>query len=153
MMTHPENWKNMEVELLQAAYEAARYAYAPYSKFKVGAALLCASGKIYTGCNVENASFGAGICAERTAAAKAISAGEREISAIAVVCENRDQLFPCGICRQTLAEFGDPVVITDTDGTPRTYRLSELLPHSFAAKDIRLPSSQADGKVHPICGE
>jgi cytidine deaminase len=93
-------------ELAALASEIKETAYAPYSRFKVGAALLTASGKVYTGINIENASFGATNCAERTAVFKAVADGERELTAIAVAGYGEDYLFPCGICRQVLAEFG-----------------------------------------------
>lgn len=119
-------------ELLRAAAEARENAYAPYSKFKVGAAILASSGKIYAGANFENASFGAGVCAERVALGTALAAGEREFAAIA--CVGEGSITPCGICRQSLAEFGDmPVICATPDGTNiREYKLSELLPVSFS---------------------
>ena len=92
-------------ELLVKAHEAQEQAYVPYSKFKVGAAVLMKSGKIYTGCNIENASFGATNCAERTAIFKAVSEGEHEIAAIAIVGSHNEFTYPCGICRQVIAEF------------------------------------------------
>lgn len=127
--------------LLEAAYKAAERAYAPYSKFKVGAALLTKSGKVFLGCNVENASFGATICAERVAATKAISSGDLDFECIAVVRADRaGALFPCGICRQFLSEFGDMDVLVDcgADGViePAAYRLSELLSQSFGGEDL-----------------
>lgn len=119
--------------LLVAAKTAQRHAHAPYSKFRVGAALLTKSGQIYTGCNVENASYGLTICAERVAITKAVSDGHRQFQAIAVVCPSRKPT-PCGACRQFLAEFGDMTVIcADSRNTKRaqTYRLAELLPYAF----------------------
>ena len=92
-------------ELLKKAHEAKEMAYVPYSGFQVGAALKTASGKVYTGCNIENSSFGATNCAERTAIFKAISEGEREFTEIAVVSSAGDITYPCGICRQVMAEF------------------------------------------------
>jgi cytidine deaminase len=92
-------------KLLELAEQAKENAYVPYSKFKVGAALLTKSGKVYTGCNVEVASFGATNCAERTAIFKAISEGETEFEKIAVASSNDDETFPCGICRQVIVEF------------------------------------------------
>ena len=118
-------------KLLEMADEAARSAYAPYSDFKVGAALLASSGKVFLGCNVENASYGASICAERAAVAKAVSEGEREYAAIAVSA-GKSTAMPCGICRQVLAEFSPQLeVIVRKDGRAAVYKLSELLPHRF----------------------
>jgi cytidine deaminase len=120
-------------KLLAAAKAAQRNAYAPYSKFRVGAALLTKSGKVYTGVNVENASYGLTICAERVAITKAVSEGERKFQAIAVVAPSK-ALSPCGACRQVLAEFGEMVVICADARNPRRFRLhllSELLPHAF----------------------
>lgn len=125
-------------ELLDAARRARENAYAPYSHFKVGAALLASSGAVYLGCNIENASFGATICAERSAIASAIAGGSRDFSAIAIIggAENADTApcTPCGICRQVLSEFCDPdfpVILENGDGTEKIVKLSELLPHSF----------------------
>lgn len=121
--------------LLSKAHEMLDLAYAPYSGFKVGAALLDADGKIFTGCNVENASYGACCCAERTAAVKAVSEGSRSFKAIAVVSGKGGETFPCGICRQFLSEFSKEnditVILEDKNGVPVTYSLSELLPHRF----------------------
>jgi len=118
----------MKEKLLQMATEAYKNAYAPYSNFKVGAALLCKNGNIYTGCNVENAA-GTSICAERTAICKAISEGETEFAEIAAVCEQTEKGVPCGFCLQTLAEFcGDDFLIH----TPiKSYTLAQLLPIRF----------------------
>ena len=107
--------------LLEAAERATENAYAPYSDVRVGAALLAEDGRIFTGCNVENASFGATVCAERVALFSAIAQGVRTFRAIAVTHT------PCGICRQTLAEFGDIDIVTKTG----TKRLSALLPDAF----------------------
>jgi cytidine deaminase len=120
-------------KLIAAAKAAQRNAHAPYSKFRVGAALLTKSGKVYTGVNVENASYGLTNCAERVAVGKAVSEGNRQFQAIAVVAPSA-ALSPCGACRQVLAEFGECLVIcADSRNTRRLhiYRLSELLPHSF----------------------
>jgi cytidine deaminase len=120
-------------KLIAAARTAQRDAYAPYSKFRVGAALLTKSGKVYTGCNVENASYGLTICAERVAIGKAISEGHRKFQAIAVAAPSAG-VSPCGACRQVLAEFGECVVIcADSRNTRRVriHLLSELLPHAF----------------------
>lgn len=120
-------------KLIATAKAAQRRAHAPYSKFKVGAALLTKSGQIYTGCNVENASYGLTICAERVAITKAVSEGHRQFQAIAVVCPSAKPT-PCGACRQVLAEFGDlEVICADSRNLKRvqTYRLAELLPQAF----------------------
>ena len=120
-------------KLLVAAMAVQRRAHAPYSKFRVGAALLTKSGKIYTGVNVENASYGLTICAERVAVTKAVSEGHRKFAAIAVVAPS-NALSPCGACRQVLGKFGEMVVICADSRNPlrfRLYLLSELLPHAF----------------------
>ncbi len=119
--------------LLNQAIEVRKAAYAPYSDFKVGAALLAASGKIYTGCNVENASYGASICAEKNAALSAVKAGERHFKALAVVA-NTPLTYPCGICLQFLSEFADSdmlVLLLDEEGQPSTYLFGDLLPKAF----------------------
>jgi cytidine deaminase len=120
-------------KLIAAAKAAQRHAHAPYSKFRVGAALLTTTGKIYTGVNVENASYGLTNCAERVAVGKAVSEGHRRFRAIAVVAPSAS-LSPCGACRQVLAEFGDFTVICADSrrlSRYRVYRLAELLPHAF----------------------
>lgn len=129
-------------ELFDLACRARERAYAPYSGFFVGAAVLCESGKVYTGANVENASFGATVCAERSAVCAAVSAGERRIMAVAVAGgrsgEPVGECTPCGICRQTLAEFCEeqtPVVLYGEDG-PCVRTLGELLAFSFSRKDM-----------------
>lgn len=122
-------------DLMTAARNAAQYAYAPYSGYRVGAALLCADGQVYTGCNVENASYGAAICAERTAVGKAVSDGNRDFVKIAVTGSGTEPAYPCGICRQVLLEFGLQIrVLTEHDGIIEEYALSELLPHGFMIK-------------------
>lgn len=125
-------------KLLEKAYEAMEYAYAPYSNFKVGAALLTKNGKVYTGCNVEIASFGATNCAERTAIYKAISEGERDYSAIAVVSSSHDFTYPCGICRQVIVEFAKDIDIIVAKGYDyEVYKIETLLPKSFTQIDIK----------------
>jgi cytidine deaminase len=118
--------------LIDAASSARGRAYAPYSKFSVGAALLTKSGKIFAGCNVENISLGLTICAERAAVAAAVADGEKEFAAIAVVTEFPEPVFPCGACRQVLAEFNPEleVVTATTEGRSETVSLAELLPRS-----------------------
>ncbi len=120
-----------KTKLIESARNVRASAYAPYSNYKVGAALLAKSGRIYVGCNFENAAFGAGVCAERVALGAAIAAGERAFDAI--VCIGADaEITPCGICRQALAEFGEMTVICgDVDGKLSEYTLSELLPYGF----------------------
>lgn len=119
--------------LITYAKKAMGNAYAPYSRFSVGAALLTTEGEIFTGCNVENASFGASICAERCAVLKAVSEGYTSFEKIAVVSDSGESTYPCGICRQFLAEFMEngSVVLEDKNGEIREYPLAELLPHTF----------------------
>ena len=122
------------IELLELAEKAAQNAYAPYSGFKVGAAVLCRDGSVYTGCNIENASYGASNCAERTAVFKAVSEGKKEFLKIAIMSSGRGFTFPCGICRQVLWEFmpqGD-VVLGDVNGRIKVFKLKELLPEAFS---------------------
>ena len=123
-------------DLIIKAMEAREKAHAPYSQFAVGAALLARSGQVYTGCNVENASYGLSICAERTAVFKAVSEGERDFEAIAVVTENG--VTPCGACRQVLMEFGEDiqVIVADETGRYRVFTLRELLPEAFTPKHL-----------------
>src|SRR5947207_15355789 len=118
--------------LINAASRERDRAYAPYSKFSVGAALLTKSGKIFAGCNVENISLGLTICAERAAVAAAVANGEKEFAAIAVVTDFREPVFPCGACRQVLAELNPEleVVAATIEGRSETALLSELLPRS-----------------------
>lgn len=126
-------------ELIQLAKEAMERAYAPYSKFQVGAALLGTDGKVYLGCNVENAAFGASICAERTALSKAVSEGTREFEKIAVVSSSGEITAPCGVCRQALFEFmsaGEVVLQGKNEGI-QVYKLEELLPLGFRGSDIK----------------
>jgi cytidine deaminase len=124
--------------LLDAAKQARQNAYAPYSGYNVGAAVLDDRGRIHSGCNVENASFGATICAERAAVANMIAEGGKKIKAAAVLTE--DGGTPCGLCLQVLSEFAaDPaaveVLCAATNGTQRTFKLSELMPHPFKLKE------------------
>ncbi len=124
-------------ELIEMAVKARQFAYAPYSHYKVGAALLTRSGKFFTGCNVENAAYPTGLCAERVAVFKAVSEGEREFTAIAVVTSNGGT--PCGACRQVMAEFGLDlsVIIADTHSRlVQEATLAELLPGAFGPKDL-----------------
>ena len=119
--------------LLDAARKARKEAYAPYSKFAVGAAVLTENGEVFTGCNIENASYGATICAERVAIFKAISAGHKLIKSLAVVADHPEPIAPCGICRQVMSEFGPDadVFMANTKGHTRTANMKELLPIAF----------------------
>ena len=121
--------------LMDKAKEASKMSYSPFSRFAVGASVLAKSGKIYTGCNVENSSFGMTICAERCAIFKAVSEGEREILAIAIYSPNTDNCYPCGACRQVMAEFesddAEFEVITENMGNLDVKKLSEFLPYGF----------------------
>ena len=124
------NWAALQ----QAAKNAAAQAYAPYSKFPVGVAVLASSGKIYSGCNVENASYGGTICAERNAIAAAVVAGERAFDALMVYTPQEMLTPPCGICRQVIAEFftpDSPVASCNHLGQQQSWTLSELLPSAF----------------------
>lgn len=119
--------------LIEFAKEARKNSYSPYSGHAVGAALLCKSGKIYGGCNVENAAYGPTCCAERVALFSAIADGEREFDAIAIV-GNNPKCMPCGVCRQTLSEFCDgdfEILVEDECGNIKSFWLKELLPFSF----------------------
>jgi len=119
-------------ELEAAARSVREQAYAPYSGFRVGAAVLAKSGKSYVGCNVENASFGATVCAERNAIAAAVAAGERELVAVAVHTEADTPALPCGLCRQVIQEFGPGALIVSTTSTQRKQTtLPALLPEAF----------------------
>jgi len=124
--------------LIQSANEIRQWAYAPYSHYPVGAALLAASGRVYTGVNIENAAYPSGTCAERVAVFKAVSEGERQFSAIAVVTNNGGS--PCGTCRQVLAEFGldTVVIIADQEGKIiQETTVANLLPGSFGPGDLQ----------------
>lgn len=124
-------------QLIQTALDARQRAYAPYSDYKVGAALLVEDGTLYTGCNVENASYGATICAERTAAVKAVSEGQLRFTAIAIATGNGGS--PCGICRQVLYEFGPQMTVIMVDGAGRISHegpLHELLPLGFGPEHL-----------------
>ncbi|GIP38149.1 cytidine deaminase [Paenibacillus sp. J31TS4] len=128
----------MKEQLIQEALEARKNAYTPYSKFQVGAAL-SSGGKIYRGCNIENASYGLTNCAERTAVFKAVSEGNKKIEAIAVVADTDGPVSPCGACRQVLAEFCDrdtKIYLTNLHGKTEEWTIAELLPGAFAAGDM-----------------
>ena len=132
--------KNMKDKLIKLAYEAREHSYSPYSHYSVGACLLTKSGKLYQGCNIENAGFTPTICAERTAFFKAVYDGERAFEAIAVVSTGVEPGFPCGVCRQVMAEFceKDFLIITGNRDASKIVECSfaELLPWSFGPKDL-----------------
>jgi cytidine deaminase len=120
-------------KLINAAKKVSENAYAPYSGFQVGAALLTKSGKIFTGCNVENASYGLSNCAERTAVFKAVSEGEKEFAAIAIYTNTEQMFTPCGACRQVLAEFDNEMMVIVSNGEKTVeFTISKLLPHHFS---------------------
>mgnify|MGYP001012653947 FL=1 len=125
-------------DLVELAIKAKENAYVPYSNFRVGAALLTKNGKVYTGCNIENASYGATNCAERTAIFKAVSEGEREFEAIAINADTDDMTFPCGICRQAIIEFSRDIklYISNKNGEYKEYSIGELLPGAFTSDDL-----------------
>lgn len=127
-----------DLELVEAAREARRQAYAPYSAFSVGAALRARNGRVFTGVNVENASLGLSICAERNAMFHAVAEGARDFEAVAIVAGDGEPTTPCGACRQVLVEFapGLRVVLASTTGEVAVYALSDLLAHPFV--DFRL---------------
>ncbi|MBE6990694.1 MAG: cytidine deaminase [Ruminococcaceae bacterium] len=122
-----------EKELCQAAMDMLERSYCPYSRFPVGAALECSDGTVFTGCNIENAAYGATVCAERTAIFKAVSEGRRDFVRIAVAGRSADYCVPCGTCRQVMLEFapGLEVLCVNGAGDYEKYTLPQLLPHSF----------------------
>jgi cytidine deaminase len=124
--------------VMDAARDASRNAYAPYSNFRVGAAILTEGGQIHAGCNVENASYGLAICAERNAAAAMAFAnpGDREIRLVAVFSPDAAPCFPCGACRQVLREFGCKEILVEEASGLRRYPFEEILPHSFGPEDL-----------------
>ncbi len=119
---------------IKEALKARDKAYSPYSKFCVGAAVLCENGNVYTGCNIENASYSATICAERVAIGNAIAHGDREFKAIVICSSSDDYCYPCGVCRQVLSEFVDgdfEIVLAKSESDFNVYKMSELLPNVF----------------------
>jgi cytidine deaminase len=128
-------------ELIRQAVSAKQRAYAPYSNYRVGAAVYGETGRVYSGCNIENASFGATICAERTAIFKAVSEGERKLLGLALVADDKESISPCGICRQVMAEFGltMPVYMAMSDGSYEVMTVEELLPRSFVLREGGTP--------------
>lgn len=126
-------------ELIKKALKAQKNAYAPYSKFYVGAAVLTREGNVFTGCNIENASYTPTICAERTAIYKAVSEGYKEIEKL-VVIGNKNFTYPCGVCRQVIREFGKDIkiIVASSEEEYREYKLEELLPYSFGPEDLNV---------------
>lgn len=127
-------------KLIELAKTAQQKAYSPYSKFCVGACVMSQSGKTYVGANVENASFGASICAERNAIMSAILSGERKLSKIAIVSSSNDYTYPCGICRQTMLEFCDEnfeIIIAKNVDDYKVFKLAEIMPLGFLGSDIK----------------
>jgi cytidine deaminase len=131
--------KHTEDDLIRSATDVRENAFAPYSDFRVGAAVESESGTIYTGCNVESASYGLTVCAERVAIWKGISRGEKKFGRIAVVVDTEELTPPCGVCRQIIWEFcGDvPVILSNLQGKTETIQMGELLPRAFDSKFLK----------------
>ena len=131
--------RNDSAELRDAAFEAMENAYAPYSRFRVGAAVRTSDGRIVAGCNVENAAYGEALCAERVAIAAAVAQGIREFEEIAIASESDDPAPPCGSCRQTMSEFAPDLRVRSyaKNGKEAVWRLSDLLPEAFALNHLR----------------
>lgn len=125
-------------ELIEQAKAYRENAYVPYSRFKVGAAVVTGTGKVYGGCNIENSSYPVTNCAERTAIFKAVSEGEKELSALAVVADTDGPCAPCGACRQVIAEFRIPkIIMANMKGAVKVVTLEELLPFAFSGDDLK----------------
>lgn len=127
-------------ELVKLAIQAKENAYVPYSKFRVGAALLAKNGQVYTGCNIESASYTPTNCAERTAYFKAVSEGVREFEAIAITSDVDGYTYPCGVCRQVMREFSKElkIIIANTEEDYKEYTLDEIFPFGFGPEDLEL---------------
>ncbi|PNR98070.1 cytidine deaminase [Petrotoga olearia] len=129
--------KTIVETLYEEAMKTRENAYTPYSNFKVGASLLSDNGEIFSGCNVENASYGLSLCAERNTIFSAVARGERKFKAMLIVAEGEAPVKPCGACRQVMAEFGDfDVYLANTKGKIEKTKVSELLPNAFSPKDL-----------------
>jgi cytidine deaminase len=126
-------------ELIQAARKAKKYSHSPYSKFRVGAAVLTKSGKIYTGCNIENSSYSLTVCAERTALFKAVSEGEKKFLAMVISTDVKDFISPCGACRQVISDLAGDIDIILTNGVGKTkiMKMNDLLPLPFTPKNLK----------------
>jgi len=128
---------NGYAELHGRAQAAASSAYAPYSGFRVGAVVVADDGRVFSGCNVENAAYGSGICAEGNAISTAAAAGVRKIDTVVIACLDAGECYPCGNCRQLMREFSvDTVVVQDGDGSLRHHAFAEILPHSFGPDSL-----------------
>ena len=124
-------------ELIAVAKKYREFSYSPYSKFKVGAAVLTKQGNVYGGCNIENSSYPVTNCAERTAIFKAVSEGEKEIEAIALIADTEGPCSPCGACRQVMGEFKIPrIIMANLKGAKKVVTLEEILPFAFSEKDL-----------------
>jgi cytidine deaminase len=124
-------------ELIEVAKKYREFSYSPYSKFKVGAAVLTKSGKVFGGCNIENSSYPVTNCAERTAIFKAVSEGEKEIEAIALIADTEGPCSPCGACRQVMGEFKiNRIIMANLKGDKKVVTLEEVLPFAFSEKDL-----------------
>ena len=129
----------METKLLAASLEALDNAYAPYSKFKVGAAVETVDGEIFTGCNIENASYGLTCCAERNAVFAAVCSGVRRFKTLCVVADTDEPVAPCGACRQVLAEFPfEKIILANCKGQTKTMSVAELLPYGFGSESLNI---------------
>ncbi len=141
-------------DLIRSAAEVRERAFAPYSNFKVGAAVVTADGKVYTGCNIESASYGLTMCAERVAIWKAVSEGERSFSQIAIAVDTEQLTPPCGACRQVIWEFcGDvPVTLANMDGIAETMQMRELLPRAFDSEFLEPSDDQPQSHREEVTG-
>ena len=125
--------------LIQAARKAKTHSHSPYSKFRVGAAVMTKSGKIYTGCNIENSSYSLTVCAERTALFKAVSEGEKKFLAMVISTDVNDFISPCGACRQVISDLAGDIIVILTNGVGKTkiMKMKDLLPHPFTPKNLK----------------
>jgi cytidine deaminase len=139
-------------KLINTARASRERAYAPYSGFRVGAAILTAEGRLYAGCNIENASYGLTVCAERVALFKAVSNGERQFAALAVIADSEDYCTPCGACRQVLAEFGSEIKVymCNRRGEYIVKSLAELLPLGFTLKAGQAGNIEGSPRPNPV---
>ncbi len=138
MQSKETNMNERYTELVKAAIAAKEFSYSPYSHFRVGAAILSEDGRVFSGCNIENVSYGATNCAERTAIFKGISEGVKSIKAIAITSDEEDFTYPCGICRQVICEFGRgiDIILVNNKGETKRSSIEELLPNSFSKETL-----------------